>query len=289
MQKNFIFWGSDEFSVKVLETLINSGHKPICVVTVPAKPVGRKKIITPTPISVFSNQNQIATIEEENIKSEEFKKRYSDFKPELAIVASYGKIIPEDILHIPTFGTFNVHPSILPKWRGPTPIEHIIMNDDVAGVTIIELDEKMDHGPIVYSEEILIENPDTNPYPYEKLREILAESGGKLCTKLFSDLPNISKIAQKHSDATFTKLLTKNDGQIDLLDNPFKNIRKIRALSNWPGTYFIHKQGNKDIRVIIKSAHIENDILVIDTVLPEGKSEMNFESFKRGYLERKAS
>ncbi len=289
MNKSFVFWGSDEFSVKVLEVIISSSFMPTAIITVPPKPVGRKKIITPTPIALFAKEKNIRLIEEENIKSDSFANEYKGINPDIAIVASYGKIIPTEILNTPKYKTFNVHPSLLPKWRGATPIEHTIMHDDIAGVTIIELDEKMDHGPIVFQKEISMKDPDSNPLYYSELRDILAQNGGQMIVELLQTVPEIEKTPQNHSEATFTKLLSKGDGKIDLMDNPYLNIRKIRALSNWPETYFLHKNGDKEIRVIIKEAQIENNTLVLKRVIPEGKKEMDFESFKRGYLERKSS
>lgn len=282
----YVFFGSDEFSIEVLKTIIESGQKPLAIITVPPKPVGRKKIITPPPITFFAEENGINVIYAENLSDDSFINTYNNLGAEIAVVASFGKIIPETVLNIPKYKTFNVHPSLLPKWRGATPIEHTILNDDIAGVTIIRLDNKMDHGEIALQEEFSLDNPDNEPMLYNELRDKLSNIGGKLILSLFSNIKNesIKLTPQRHSDATYTKKLSKQDGEIILTHGPKENLRKIRAFSNWPGTYFTITKNGKKLRVIIKKAHIEDGLLKIDTVIPEGKSEMDFASFERGYL-----
>lgn len=282
----YAFWGSDEFSINVLKTLIGGMFKPIAIISVPDMPKGRKKIITPTPLREFAREHNIECLTPEDLRSMAFDDEYRTLNLDVAIVASYGKIIPDNLLDIPKRGTLNVHPSLLPLWRGSSPIQNSIIHDELAGVSIMLLDEKMDHGPLLDQKERPFINPDLDPIPYEVLRDELAIEGGKMLLSVLPKWIEGRALAQPqdHSSATFSKILKKSDGKINLDDNPFVNLRKIRALNPWPGTFFIHKKDSKDIRVKVLSAHIENNKLVIEKVIPEGKSEMDWKSFERGYM-----
>ena len=282
----YAFWGSDEFSIKVLEELIVAGMKPGIVISVPDQPTGRKKIITPTPLKSFAERLGITCLTPSDLKDPEFIQVYSQEGLDLAIVASYGKIIPQNILDVPEHETLNIHPSLLPKWRGSSPIQNTIMHDDIAGVSIMLMDNKMDHGDIILQKERALEHPDINPPTYESLRDELATEGGRMLVEAIPSWISQQKthLAQDHSQATFTKMLGKSDGHIDLTGNPFSNIRKIRALSPWPGTFFIIHKSDKEIRVKILAAHIKDEKLVIERVIPAGKNEMDWEAFERGYL-----
>jgi methionyl-tRNA formyltransferase len=291
----WVFFGTDEFSVKVLETLRERGYLPALVVTVPDQPKGRKLVLTPPPAKLWAEQNNIPVTQPTSLKdldsnsspartesarSGGFVIRNSSF----SLVASYGKIIPQAILDLPKVGTLNIHPSLLPKYRGATPLESAILaGDEITGVTIIVLDAQMDHGPILAQKEISLTN--WKPF-YEELRDKLAEDGANL---LLEYLPSwlegkIKPGEQDHPSATFTIKITKEDGLINFDDQPEINFRKIRALTPWPGAYFFIKKDDHDLRVIIKTAHLANGELILDRVLPEGKKEMDWESFKKGYL-----
>lgn len=273
---DFAFFGTDDFALKVLEGLKQENLLPKLVVTTEDKPKGRKLVLTPTPTKVWSIRNNIEYIEVKKLDDSFFEK-FSISNPDLSIVASFGKIIPKRVLDLPKFGTINVHPSLLPKLRGPSPLQTAILNENETGVTIMKLDELVDHGPILAQEKLNIEWP-----PYEEnLRDASAELGAKMLVEVIENiLSNTQKeVEQNHDEATFTKKIEKIDGQIDLNDSPEKNLRKIRAFSTWPGTYFFDSE-NK--RVIVKKAHIENNELKIDKVIPEGKKEMSYDDYLRG-------
>lgn len=283
---NFAFFGTDEFSVTVLETLKKQGLLPSLIVTTPDKPKGRKMIMTPPPVKVWAGENGIEVIQPQKLKLSEVgllgssKSNFENLASEkfdFFLVASYGKIIPKDILEIPTHGTLNIHPSLLPKYRGPSPLETAILNgDDKTGVTIIKLDEEMDHGPILAQESFILKDN----YNFEQLRDKTAELGGEMITKILPDyLTNkITPEPQDHDSAIFTKKLNKGDGYLDPKDSDLKNYRKILALNPWPGTYINHNQA----RLIIKQAHLEGDKLVYDRIVPAGKKEMSWDDFLRG-------
>jgi len=197
------------------------------------------------------------------------------------IVASYGKKLPPEILSMPRRGVVNVHPSLLPRLRGPSPIRSAILQDEKeTGVSIMLLDDELDHGPLIAQKKVAVHQW---PPRGRELDNVLAEEGGKL---LVSVLPewvagNIEAQPQNHDLATYCKTFKKEDGLLDLSADAYQNLLKIRALEGWPGTYTFFMRGKKKLRVQILDAHIEGTKLVIDQVKPEGKNEMTYEEFLR--------
>lgn len=277
----FAFFGTDEFSIGVLEELKSAGFIPSLIVTAPDKPRGRKLVMTAPPVKVWAQKNNVQFLQPEKLDSS-FIGQMSKVNCQLFIVASYGKIIPEKFLQIPAHQTLNVHPSILPKLRGPSPLETAILEEKETGVTIMRLDEEMDHGPIAAQKKISVANW---PPRYEDLENLLSREGGKLLSEILPSWLSgeILPTAQDDLQATYTKKITKEDGRIDLSDNPEKNFRKIQAFHKWPKAYFFIKHGDTEKRIIITDAELENNLLVIKKVIPEGKKEMSYRDFIRGY------
>mgnify|MGYP003393663230 CR=1 FL=1 len=247
----FVFLGSSRFSEIVLEELETAGYSPILKVTNAKDPLP-------------------------NIPADFY------------LVASFGKIIPKEVLDIPKYGSLNVHPSHLPELRGPSPIQASILGLNEAGVTIIKMDEEMDHGPIVAQEKVEI-----TPWPdhYAVVEEKLARAGGKLLVKVLEN--PIEAVPQDEAKATYIKLVKKEDGLLNLEDNPETNLRKILAYSTWPGAYFFfsakvggsaNPEGGKTYqkRIIVKNAKVEDGKLILTRVIPEGKKEMDWQDFLRG-------
>ena len=268
--------GTPEFGAIVLKALIKSGHKPFLVFTEPDKPVGRKQILTPSPVKVLAGEYNIPVVQPEKIS--QFADEIEKLKPSLIIIASFGQIIPKKILEIPQDGCLNVHPSLLPKYRGPSPIQSAIINgDEKTGVTIMRVSEKIDAGPILSQKEIEIDPKET----YESLHDKLAEAGVKL---LLEVLPKLSKgqapfQLQDDSKATYTKILKRSDGEIDWGKSPKDIERQIRAFNPWPGTYtFCNGK-----RLKILKAEAPYGKLEIKEVQLEGKKPMSYKEFLRGY------
>jgi methionyl-tRNA formyltransferase len=198
----------------------------------------------------------------------------------LFIVADYGKIIPKEILDIPKYGTLNIHPSLLPKFRGPSPIQSFILSgEEETGVTIIKMTEKVDAGPIIAQQKFSIFNFQFSNY--KDLKEKLAELGGELLIKIIPDWieGKIKPQEQNYSQATFTKKITKKDGLIDLNENPQTIYKKFLAFTPWPSIYFFAN----DKRIIITDASFKKNKFIIKKIKPEGKNEMSFEDFLRGH------
>ena len=284
----FVFFGSSKFSCIILDELKAAGFLPSLVVAVKDKPKGRKLLITPPDTKVWANANGIPCLQPEKLNDSDFQKRLLEEAADganLFIVASYGKIIPRAVLDIPKYGTLNVHPSLLPKLRGATPIQSAILTENETGVSIMLLDEEMDHGPILGQEKTDFTGENTGWPPYaDILEEMLAKMGGQLLVKTIPGWieGKIKAVAQNHEAATYTKKITKEDGLIDLADNAEENLKKIRAYAGWPSAYFFSEKNGTKIRVAIKKATIEDGNLKLIRVIPESKKEMPYEDFLRG-------
>jgi len=284
---NIGFFGTSEFAVIVLEELKKKGILPSLIVTASDKPKGRGLKLTPPPVKIWAQENKVEFLQPQKL-DHVFVDKLKAISYKMFIVAAYGKIIPKAILEIPKRGTLNVHPSLLPLYRGPSPVQYQILEGaQKVGVTIMLIDEEMDHGSIL-SQEVLsgITLSEVEGLPSaSELAEKLAYEGGKLLAKTIpqwiEDPPagGITPQEQDHDKATYTKLLTKKDGLINLDDDPEGNFRKIKAFDPWPGTYFFVIKNNKKIRIKITDAELRNRKLIIKKVVPEGKREINYTEF----------
>lgn len=278
----FVFFGTPKFALLTLELLARDGYYPALVVTSPDAREGRHLKLTPPPVKVWAEENNIPVLQPEKL-DEDFCKKLSAEVYDLFIVSAYGKIIPKNILEIPKHGSLNVHPSLLPKFRGPSPIESAILEDGTTGVSIMLLDEEMDHGPIVAQDEVVLKEEVWPPY-FSKLEEELAILGGRL---LVATIPRfiadeISPQEQDHAKATFTKKIKKEDGLLNLNGDPKLNFRKVRAFAEWPRAHFFQERKGKKMRVIATKAALEDGKLILKKVIPEGGKEMSYEEFLRG-------
>ena len=295
---NFVFFGTSPVAVGVLDALALNGYVPSLLVTTPDALAGRKLTLTPPPAKLWAQANGVPVLQPKKL-DKEFTTHLASFSCNLFIVASYGLIIPRRVLELPKHGILNVHPSLLPKYRGPSPIQTAILNGDTeTGVDMMLMDEKMDEGPILAEERVPLDGTEVN----EELELQLATIGGKLLARVIPDwlAGAITPRAQEHAEATYTRKFEKSDGFIDpQLTNAARSDvtvrsdlaavqeaeRKVRALANTPGTYTVLKtKYDKEMRVKIISATIKDECLLPLRVTPEGKKEMSWDDFKRGYL-----
>ena len=318
MNPKIIFIGTPDFSAIILKTLCESEYKPILVVTASDKPVGRKQIITPPPVKVLAEKYGIEICQPEKIENSADDIRNTN--PDLIIVAAYGQILPKEILEIPKNGCFNIHPSLLPKYRGSTPLQAAILNGDKkTGVTIILMDEKMDHGPIVNQRTLEIEENETATALHDKL----AEFGASL---LLETIPKWQKgmlktHPQDETESTYTKILTREDGRINWKKTAQDLEKEVRAYTLWPESFtFWERRGGRIFRIKILKTRVlkstggisypigktlvvpQNEIgvqcgggllprrggggfLVIERLKMEGGEEMGSEEFLRGHPE----
>jgi len=274
------FFGTPRIAQIILKKLIATEFKPQLVITGHDKKSGRGQAFVPTSVKLEAQKSNI-----------EVGYRMSDLDKgfDIAMLVAYGHIIPKAVLELPKFGFLNVHPSLLPKYRGPSPIQSAILEGETqTGVTIMKLDKELDHGPILAQRKIPIDKKDT----HETLMQKLAIVGADL---LLEVLPHYLDGSQKpkqqnHSKATLTQKITKEDGCIDLENppSPQKLDRMIRAFYPWPGVYTKLKMKNEKLKIIkflpnlptILQSYNPTDPFLLQ---PEGKKPMTIKEFLNGY------
>jgi methionyl-tRNA formyltransferase len=309
-----IFLGTPEFGAIILEKLIGNNYKPVLVITAPDKPAGREQILTPPPVKITAQKYKIPILQPDKIL--ESKSEIQDSKPDLIIVAAYSQILPKEILDIPKKGSLNVHPSLLPKYRGASPIQYAVLNGDKkTGATIILMDEKIDHGPVLNQRILEIEENETATTLYQKLANLGAGLLMETIPKWMQEM--IKPHPQDDAQATYTKILTREDGRINWKKTAQDLEREIRAFDYWPGSFtFWQKRDGTMVRIKILKARVlksgggitypigktlvapqneiciqcrkgflggGGDFLVIERLQMEGKKETDSEEFLRGH------
>lgn len=285
---SYAFFGTGALAESVLASLVRDGYIPKLVVTKPDSLQGRHMQLTAPHIKTWAEMKNI-TVLQPNKLDDEFYQKLSVEKYDLFIVASYGKIIPENILSIAKHGTLNVHPSLLPLYRGPSPIESTLLDGNmITGISIMKLDKEMDHGPILVQNSFTIQTESTSG----TLEVLCGQTGGELLTQVLEPYlsGNLIPKEQDHSKATFCKKITKDLGEITLETNANEVRRKFRALTPWPSLYFFYQHKDKTIRIKVTNVDLITEIEkdkkakdIILSVIPEGKKETSFESFLLGY------
>ncbi|MFA6999769.1 MAG: methionyl-tRNA formyltransferase [Candidatus Paceibacterota bacterium] len=273
----FIFFGTPDVASKTLQILKERGYVPEVIVTSPDAKRGRGLDMHETPVAIWAKENNIKCLKPEKI-DEEFIYNLEPITYNLFIVVAYGKILPENLIKKPEFGTINVHYSLLPKYRGASPLEACLLNgDEVTGVSIQQMEYQLDSGQILREERIDIGINDTK----EELRETLIKLGANVLCDILPQITNkeITPKAQDESLTTFCKKIKKEDGELNLEGSAKENWNKYRAYSGWPEVFFFAIKHNKKIRCKITKAKLENNQFIIEKVIPESKKEIDYESF----------
>lgn len=296
-----IFMGTPDFSVPSLQALIKeNGFEIVAVVTQADKAVGRGHIMSAPPIKQIASKNGLTVLQPLKIK--EITSTVKELKPDLIIVAAYGKIIPLEILEIPVYGCLNVHASLLPKYRGAACLNAPILNgDSKTGITIMKMEEGLDTGPILRQAEITLNGDETLEFVHDKLSLL----GAEILPTTIKDWLNgkIKEREQKETDASYVKMIKKEDGHINWQNKAEEIERLIRAYNPWPGTYsFKEKELIKIISVDKTPLKINNykigeiffdngkmaiqcgqDALLILKLQTAGKKIMTSSEFLRGH------
>ncbi len=279
------FFGTPTLAVWVLDELREHGIVPDLIVTAPDRPAGRRLTLTRPPVKEWAEEADIPVLQTASLKDPAEVPELANSSWDLFIVAAYNIILPSWILSLPRYGVLNVHPSLLPKFRGPSPIRSAILEDarDAVGVSIIQLDEKVDHGPLVA--QATVELPEW-PIRGSVLDELLFREGGRLLAEV---IPlwftyTITPEAQDHTHASYSKKFTKEDGELDRDRSPYRQYLQYCAMDGWPGTYYMHKHAETGVplRVKVTDAVYKDGVFEILKVIPEGKKEMTYEAFLRG-------
>jgi methionyl-tRNA formyltransferase len=249
--------------VPSLRALHSAGHEISLVITQPVRPGHRLRMTSP-PVNVAAVELGLDVLQPERIRDAAVVKRLRALAPDLMVVVAYGQIIPRSILEIPRRGVLNVHASLLPRWRGASPVAHAILaGDGETGVTIMKMDEQLDHGPVLTSRAVQIRPGEDTP----ALTERLAESGAELLVETVARLDELQAADQDHSRATLAPRLTRQDGALEWEMGAEEIDRRVRALQPWPGATLPTKRG----RVKVLKGHVEGSRYVPDVVQLPGK------------------
>lgn len=246
-----VFFGTSNFACPILEKLSQESYNIVAVITKPDQFSGRKKILTPPPLKIAAQKLSLKILQPLKSKGgQNLKSDLLNLKPDLGIVASYGQIISPEIIVLFPRGLLNIHPSLLPKYRGPSPIQTAVLKGEKeTGVTAMQLDEKMDHGPILKSVKYQMSSTEY----YSEIEKKLAQLGAKLLLAILPDYlqEKLRPRAQDHTQATFTQKFTLTDGKINW-HQPAVNIhRQIRALNPEPGTWTVWN--GKKLKIAVAS------------------------------------
>jgi methionyl-tRNA formyltransferase len=228
--------GTPDFAMPTLVLLIANSYQVVAVYTQPDKLVGRRSQLVPPPVKKFAVDHGIPVVQPVTLDTSRALEELASFSPDLIVVVAYGRILPSKVLSLPKFGCLNLHPSLLPRHRGSSPIANALLcGDEVTGVTIMLMDAGLDSGPILAQREVAISPQDTTGSLTPKLAQVGAEL-------LLESMPlwidgKINPQPQDESQATFSRMLTKEDGEIDWKLPAVQLWRCIRAFDPWPGCY----------------------------------------------------
>ena len=297
------FMGTPDFALEALKAIYDkTDHEIVCVYSQPPRPKGRGHKLTPSPVHAFAEQNGIAVFHPKSLKTTEAQEEFAAQNLDIAVVAAYGLILPKAVLDAPKYGCINIHASLLPRWRGASPIQRAIWEGDPqSGVTIMQMDEGLDTGPEILKEAIDLDPTETA----QSLHDKLAEMGGRMAITVLEQLASNGQVTiqeQKNDMATYAHLLKKQDGDVDWSKTAFEIDRQVRALNPWPGVRgIIDGQEFKILQakpcvedtiknqpvgsVLDKDGHIQcgdHTVLQIKKIQPVGKKPMDFASAVNG-------
>ncbi|MBF0353127.1 MAG: methionyl-tRNA formyltransferase [SAR324 cluster bacterium] len=296
---NVIFMGTPEMAIPSLVGIMAAGGMVQAVYTQPDRPAGRKKIMTPSPVKQFALDAGLRVETPEKIRDSVFLDQIRELNPDVIIVCAFGQILPQTLLDIPLKGCFNSHFSLLPRWRGASPIQaSILAGDSVTGVTIQRMVLKLDAGPVVMRSE---KEPVLPADTFESLSERLGKISGMMTATLIRNLEHgmVEGRVQDESQVTLCKIIKKEEGKINWNEESAIQIeRKLRAYSQWPGIYTMDTR-QKRLQITKLSVRpdqlvpgVVNSGMIVGTrqgsvqileVKPEGKALMSAEAFARGY------
>jgi methionyl-tRNA formyltransferase len=264
-----IFFGTPEDVTSVLDQL-HKAFQVVTVITSPDAPVGRKYILTPSSIAKKAEELGIPALKPKKFNNETIE-QLSNLSPDLFVVASFGHIIPKEILDIPKLGSLNIHPSKLPGYRGPSPIQNQILDGVTdSAITIMLMDEEVDHGPIVFQEEFILSQKDT----FSTLHTKMFQKGAEIVVRILPDFVEgkIKPKEQNHEDATLTNHIEKQNGYFDINKSPAPEVldKMIRAYYPWPTAWT--KWNGKIVKLLPEGM-----------IQIEGKGPVKLKDFLNGY------
>ena len=252
-----IFMGTPDFAAGALEALIGAGHEIILAVTQPDKPKGRSKELVPPPVKVCAQENGIPVFQPSRIKTPEAVEELKKYPADIFVVAAFGQILSQEILDMPRYGCLNIHASLLPKYRGASPIQHVIIDgEERTGVTIMQMDAGLDTGDMLFKKELPIEKTDN----YETLHDKLMVLGGEAIVEALPLLEQGELIPAKQQEhlSCYAPLIDKRMGKIDFSKDAEAIDRLIRGLTPWPSAFTSYR--GKQLKIWLAEPTIAENI-----------------------------
>lgn len=307
-----IFMGTPDFAVSTLEEIINAGHDVVAVVTQPDKPKGRGGAFAMSPVKETALKHDLCVLQPEKCSNDEFIETLSSYNPDVIVVVAFGQKLPKSIIDMPKYGCINVHASLLPKYRGASPIQWAVIDGcEYSGVTTMMMDEGLDTGDMLLTKKVKLDDKETGGSLFEKLSSVGAELLVETLEKV--ERGDIERIKQDDTQATYVKMLSKSFGKIDFSKSAVSIERLVRGLNPWPSAYTSiggkmlkiwdadvcsqDSQGLCDltdvsmapsgsvVKVTDKAFFVKcgEDLLEVTQLQLEGKKRMKTEDFLRGY------
>ena len=288
--------GTPAFSVAALNALSAAGHEILCVYTQPPRPAGRGQHLQKSAVHLRAEELHIPVRTPASLKKDAAaREAFAALKADVAVVAAYGLILPQDVLDAPTYGCLNIHASLLPRWRGAAPIQRAILaGDPESGICIMQMEAGLDTGPVLLSAT----TPITDKTTASSLHDTLSQIGADLITQAMATIDTLTPQKQDDTQATYAKILTRDDGRIDWQKSAVDIERQCRALTPWPGLWCLRQ--NERLKVlavdIVKGQGKAGEVLHRDmivacgqdavklvTVQPENRKAMDGASYMNGF------
>lgn len=299
-----IFMGTPDFAVGTLQALLQSEHEVVAVVTQPDKPKGRGKAMQFTPVKEVAAEAGIPVLQPKKVREEAVVEELRSYHPDVIVVVAFGQLIPKSILEMPKYGCVNVHASLLPKYRGAAPIQWAVIDgEEKSGVTTMQMDEGLDTGDMLLTEEVTLDPEETGGSLFDKLSQV----GAQLLLKTLDALENAAVTPQKQpaeSTTVYAAMLNKKMGEIDWSQSAVQIERLVRGLNPWPSAYThlagktlkiwkaavrpSREQKKEPGSVILEDKkhfgiQTGDGVLEILELQLEGKKRMTADAFLRGY------
>lgn len=299
--QRIIFFGTPKFAEIILEKLIAEKYNVAAVFTQADKKVGRKQKLEKSPVKKVAERNKIPVFSPPTLKEKKVAEEIAKMRPDIIIIAAYGKILPGSILEIPKYGSINVHASLLPKYRGASPVQQAILNGEKeTGTTLMLMNEKLDAGEIIAQEKLKISKDDNSGTLSDKLSKV----GAKMLVETLPDWisGSIKAVSQNESQASFCRMVKKEDGKINWNETAEEIFRKWRAYQPWPGIHTFWRGKRLNISDIKTENHFDfgkkpgtvvehkekaavqtkAGIVILEKLQLEGKKKMEIREFLRG-------
>ena len=294
-----LFMGTPDIAAESLNALIAAGHDICAVFTRADKPVGRKQILTAPPVKQTAEANGIPVYQPRTLRDGSSDELIKSLAPDIIVVVAYGCIIPPQLLHVAKYGCINLHVSLLPKYRGSAPVQWSVLNGDAeTGVSIMQMDEGLDTGDVLYCKKIVIDPEETSGELFDRVTAVGAEALCETIPQIAAG--TLTAVPQQHENATLAPMLNKEMAEFHLTDTAVHIHNWVRGMNPWPGAWFI-TSGGKKLKVMscrVAAAHGEAPGTVLATkpltvacsegaiqlleVVPEGKKPMDGTAFAAG-------